>query len=48
MSTASNTGHRGLYMENGSGGMLGDLVFNGGQYGIVSDDMLSCSRLTIV
>ncbi|KAH9476293.1 putative glucan endo-1,3-beta-glucosidase [Psilocybe cubensis] len=34
MSTASNTAHRGIYMENGSGGYMGDLVFNGGKYGI--------------
>ncbi|KAH9934709.1 glycoside hydrolase family 55 protein [Fomitopsis serialis] len=34
MSTASNTAHQGVWMENGSGGMMGDLVFNGGKYGI--------------
>ncbi|OCH91433.1 exo-beta-1,3-glucanase [Obba rivulosa] len=34
MSTASGNNHRGLYMENGSGGFMGDLVFNGGQYGL--------------
>ncbi|KAG6814279.1 hypothetical protein H0H92_013404 [Tricholoma furcatifolium] len=30
MSTASDTAHQGIWMENGSGGFMGDLVFNGG------------------
>nr|GAT59631.1 predicted protein [Mycena chlorophos] len=34
MSTASNTGHQGIWMENGSGGFMGDLVFNGGKFGM--------------
>ncbi|KZT68172.1 glycoside hydrolase family 55 protein [Daedalea quercina L-15889] len=34
MSTASDTAHQGVWMENGSGGMMGDLTFNGGKYGI--------------
>ncbi|TFK33474.1 exo-beta-1,3-glucanase [Crucibulum laeve] len=34
MSMAENTAHQGIWMENGSGGFLGDLVFNGGKYGI--------------
>ncbi|PPQ70273.1 hypothetical protein CVT26_014562 [Gymnopilus dilepis] len=34
MSTASNTAHQGIWMENGSGGFMGDLVFNGGKFGI--------------
>ncbi|GJJ08010.1 hypothetical protein Clacol_002217 [Clathrus columnatus] len=34
MSTASNTAHQGIFMENGSGGFFGDLVFNGGKFGI--------------
>ncbi|KAF6741973.1 glucan 1,3-beta-glucosidase [Ephemerocybe angulata] len=34
MSTAANTAHQGIWMENGSGGFMGDLVFNGGKYGI--------------
>ncbi|KAF9531445.1 exo-beta-1,3-glucanase [Crepidotus variabilis] len=34
MSNAANTAHQGLWMENGSGGFMGDLVFNGGKYGI--------------
>ncbi|KAJ7787191.1 hypothetical protein B0H14DRAFT_287864 [Mycena olivaceomarginata] len=31
MSTAPDTAHQGLVMENGSGGFMGDLVFNGGK-----------------
>ncbi|TFK33476.1 exo-beta-1,3-glucanase [Crucibulum laeve] len=34
MSTAGNTAHQGIWMENGSGGFMGDLVFNGGKFGI--------------
>ncbi|KAF8654106.1 hypothetical protein AX16_003639 [Volvariella volvacea WC 439] len=34
MSTAPNTAHQGIWMENGSGGMMSDLVFNGGNFGI--------------
>ncbi|KAH9476319.1 putative glucan endo-1,3-beta-glucosidase [Psilocybe cubensis] len=34
MSTAPNTAHQGIWMENGSGGFMGDLVFNGGKFGI--------------
>ncbi|KAF9002426.1 glucan 1,3-beta-glucosidase [Cyathus striatus] len=34
MSTAANTAHQGIWMENGSGGYMGDMVFNGGKFGI--------------
>ncbi|KAI0928651.1 hypothetical protein AcV5_006151 [Taiwanofungus camphoratus] len=34
MSTASGNAHQGIWMENGSGGFMGDLVFNGGKYGM--------------
>ncbi|GBE82055.1 Glucan 1,3-beta-glucosidase [Sparassis crispa] len=34
MSTASGNSHQGIWMENGSGGFMGDLVFNGGKYGM--------------
>ncbi|KAF4609561.1 hypothetical protein D9613_012297 [Agrocybe pediades] len=34
MSTAPNTAHQGIWMENGSGGFMGDMVFNGGKFGI--------------
>ncbi|KAG6874267.1 hypothetical protein C0995_001492 [Termitomyces sp. Mi166 len=34
MSTALGTAHQGIWMENGSGGFMGDLVLNGGKYGL--------------
>ncbi|KAJ7314329.1 hypothetical protein DFH08DRAFT_821361 [Mycena albidolilacea] len=34
LSTAVDTAHQGIWMENGSGGFLGDLIINGGKYGI--------------
>ncbi|RDX56567.1 exo-beta-1,3-glucanase [Lentinus brumalis] len=34
MSTAAGNAHQGLWMENGSGGYMGDMVFNGGKYGM--------------
>ncbi|KAI0093571.1 beta-1,3-glucanase [Irpex rosettiformis] len=34
MSTEKGTKHRGIFMENGSGGFMGDLVFNGGNIGM--------------
>ncbi|KAJ7168213.1 exo-beta-1,3-glucanase [Mycena crocata] len=34
LSPAANTAHQGIHMENGSGGFMGDLVFNGGKYGM--------------
>ncbi|PPQ70366.1 hypothetical protein CVT24_013141 [Panaeolus cyanescens] len=34
MSTDANTAHQGIWMENGSGGYMGDMVFNGGKFGI--------------
>ncbi|PPQ70368.1 hypothetical protein CVT24_013143 [Panaeolus cyanescens] len=36
MSKAPNTAHQGIWMESGSGGFMGDLVFNGGKHGIWS------------
>ncbi|KAF8448258.1 pectate lyase superfamily protein-domain-containing protein [Kalaharituber pfeilii] len=33
-STAADSNHQGVFMENGSGGMLYDLVFNGGALGM--------------
>ncbi|KAI0082027.1 exo-beta-1,3-glucanase [Panus rudis PR-1116 ss-1] len=33
MSTAAGNQHQGIFMENGSGGFMGDLVFNGGKLG---------------
>ncbi|KAK7449661.1 hypothetical protein VKT23_013135 [Stygiomarasmius scandens] len=34
MSSAANTAHQGIWMENGSGGFMGDLEFNGGKFGM--------------
>ncbi|KAJ7043179.1 glycoside hydrolase family 55 protein [Mycena alexandri] len=34
MSDASNTAHQGIWMENGSGGFMGDLTFHGGKFGM--------------
>ncbi|KAF5387123.1 hypothetical protein D9615_001631 [Tricholomella constricta] len=34
MSAAPGTAHQGIWMENGSGGYMGDLVFNGGKFGM--------------
>ncbi|KIY50878.1 glycoside hydrolase family 55 protein [Fistulina hepatica ATCC 64428] len=34
MSTDSDTDQQGIWMENGSGGFMGDMVFNGGKYGM--------------
>ncbi|KAK4222047.1 pectate lyase superfamily protein-domain-containing protein [Podospora fimiseda] len=34
LSTAADTDQRGLFIENGSGGFVGDLVVNGGLYGL--------------
>ncbi|KAJ7760810.1 exo-beta-1,3-glucanase [Mycena olivaceomarginata] len=34
MSTASGNKHQGIFMENGSGGFMADLSFNGGAFGM--------------
>jgi glucan 1,3-beta-glucosidase len=48
MSTASNTAHQGIWMENGSGGFISDLVFNGGKYGIwVGNQQFTSRNLTM-
>ncbi|KAG8220683.1 glycoside hydrolase family 55 protein [Butyriboletus roseoflavus] len=48
MSTASGTQHQGIFMENGSGGVITDLVFNGGHIGIeVGNQQLTVRNLTI-
>lgn len=48
MSTASGNTHRGIFMENGSGGFMGDLIFNGGQYGIwVGNQQYTVRNLTV-
>ena len=34
MSTAEGNNHQGIFMENGSGGFMYDLTFNGGKLGM--------------
>ncbi|PRP79978.1 glycoside hydrolase family 55 protein [Planoprotostelium fungivorum] len=34
MNSDSNSGHQGVWMENGSGGFMSDLIFYGGKYGL--------------
>jgi glucan 1,3-beta-glucosidase len=48
MSTASGNNHQGMFMENGSGGFMGDLVFNGGKYGIwIGNQQFTVRNITI-
>ncbi|KAG9310404.1 glycoside hydrolase family 55 protein [Chiua virens] len=48
MSTASGTNHRGIFMENGSGGFMGDIIFNGGKTGIhVGNQQFTVRNLTV-
>ncbi|KDQ60660.1 glycoside hydrolase family 55 protein [Jaapia argillacea MUCL 33604] len=48
MSTASGTAHQGIFMENGSGGYMGDIVFNGGKYGIwVGNQQFTVRNITV-
>ncbi|KAJ7157275.1 exo-beta-1,3-glucanase [Mycena filopes] len=48
MSTAANTAHQGIWMENGSGGFLGDLVFNGGKFGMwVGNQQFTVRNVTV-
>ncbi|KAF9235735.1 glycoside hydrolase family 55 protein [Melanogaster broomeanus] len=48
MSTAAGTNHQGMFMENGSGGFMGDIVFNGGKFGIqVGNQQFTVRNLTV-
>lgn len=47
MSQGADSQHQGIYMENGSGGFMGDLVFNGGKFGIWVGNQQSVPRLCI-
>ncbi|KAK7449683.1 hypothetical protein VKT23_013156 [Stygiomarasmius scandens] len=48
MSTDSNTAHQGIWMENGSGGFMGDLVFNGGKFGMwVGNQQFTVRNITV-
>ncbi|KAA1476062.1 beta-1,3-glucanase [Dentipellis sp. KUC8613] len=44
----SNTAHQGIWMENGSGGFMGDLVFNGGSFGMwVGNQQFTVRNITV-
>ncbi|KIN97404.1 glycoside hydrolase family 55 protein [Pisolithus tinctorius Marx 270] len=48
MSKENGTQHQGLYMENGSGGFMGDIVFNGGMNGIyVGNQQFTVRNITV-
>ncbi|KAG1736747.1 glycoside hydrolase family 55 protein [Suillus lakei] len=48
MSTEPGNIHQGIYMEAGSGGFMGDLVFNGGKYGIwVGNQQFTVRNITV-
>ncbi|THV07925.1 exo-beta-1,3-glucanase [Dendrothele bispora CBS 962.96] len=48
MSTDANTAHQGIWMENGSGGFMGDLVFNGGKFGMwVGNQQFTVRNITV-
>ncbi|CDO72902.1 Glycoside Hydrolase Family 55 protein [Trametes cinnabarina] len=48
MSTAAGNAHQGIWMENGSGGFMGDLVFNGGKYGLwVGNQQFTVRNITV-
>ncbi|KAJ7074276.1 glycoside hydrolase family 55 protein [Mycena amicta] len=48
MSDALNSTHQGIFMENGSGGFMGDLVFNGGKFGMwVGNQQFTVRNVTI-
>ncbi|TFK36999.1 exo-beta-1,3-glucanase [Crucibulum laeve] len=48
MSMAANTAHQGIWMENGSGGYMGDMVFNGGKFGMwVGNQQFTVRNVTV-
>ncbi|KAF8130464.1 exo-beta-1,3-glucanase [Mycena galopus ATCC 62051] len=48
LSAAAGTQHQGIWMENGSGGFLGDLIINGGKYGMwVGNQQFTVRNLTV-
>lgn len=41
-------GHQGIFMENGSGGFMSDLIFNGGKFGIwVGNQQFTVRNITV-
>ncbi|KAI0266054.1 beta-1,3-glucanase [Gloeopeniophorella convolvens] len=48
MSTENGNNHQGIFMEDGSGGFMGDLVFNGGKFGIwVGNQQFTVRNITV-
>lgn len=48
MSKENGTQHQGLFMENGSGGFMGDIVFNGGKIGaFVGNQQFTVRNITV-
>ncbi|KAJ7043174.1 exo-beta-1,3-glucanase [Mycena alexandri] len=48
LSAVANTAHQGIWMENGSGGFMGDLIINGGKYGLwVGNQQFTVRNVTI-
>ena len=48
MSSAQGTQHQGMFMENGSGGFMSDLVFNGGKLGMwIGNQQFTFRNLTV-
>ncbi|KAK7049313.1 hypothetical protein VNI00_005914 [Paramarasmius palmivorus] len=48
LSRDANTAHQGIWMENGSGGFMGDLVFNGGKFGMwVENKRFTVRNITV-
>lgn len=48
MSKAANNKHQGIWMENGSGGFMSDLTFEGGKFGLwVGNQQFTSRNLTI-
>ncbi|KAF7311541.1 hypothetical protein MKEN_01056500 [Mycena kentingensis (nom. inval.)] len=48
MSDAPDTAHQGIWMENGSGGYMGDLVFTGGKFGMwVGSQQFTVRNVTV-
>ncbi|KAI0780740.1 exo-beta-1,3-glucanase [Trametes elegans] len=48
LSTEAGNAHQGIWMENGSGGFMGDLVVNGGKFGLwVGNQQFTVRNVTV-
>lgn len=48
MITRKNNAHQGIWMENGSGGFMGDLTFHGGKFGMwVGNQQFTVRNITV-